>query len=355
MNVKAIQSILLLISLLLLTSCSSTSEETEYVKVEQVEDVRDIHKSLWLVDWAYEKSIEETSESIEHIDNILLFTTYFTESGEFHQTEESINLIDQVLQEKDFKEKDIYLTIINDQFMNDGTVVHKNPELLKNLLSTETSRREHIEKILTYVKGYSIDGIEIDYEKIPLDLTDEFLLFAKDLDKALEEASLSLRILLEPSFPVDHYPLPESLNYVVMAYNLYGPHSGPGPKANYEFLDNLVEKFPNYSGNIGIALSTGGFSWQEGTVKSLTNQQIQDLIDQYNPQQSRDEKSGVMFFEYIESGENVEVWYADSTTLTLWSEYLLENGEYTDFTFWRSGGLTGETLTTFEKLSNMEN
>lgn len=354
MTVQAIQNITLLVSLLFLTSCSFTSEESENVKTEQV-DVLDIRTSLWLVDWAYETSIEETSESIENIDNILLFTTYFTESGDFHQTDYSTKLIDHVLKEKDLSEKDIYLTIINDQFMSDGTIVHKSPELLKKLLSTSTSRREHIEQILAYVKNYPIDGIEIDYERIPPDLTEEFLLFAKDLDKALDDAGLALRILIEPSFPVDRYPLPEMLNYVVMAYNLYGYHSGPGPKTDYQFLDSLVEKFPNYERNIGIALATGGFSWQGGTVKGLTNQQIQDLIDEYNPQQSRDEKSGAMFFKYKESGENFEVWYADSTTLTLWSEHLLENGEYTDFSFWRAGGLTEETLATFENLSDIEN
>lgn len=350
--------------LIFLSSCSNGNDQSEPLdqkdtgpiiitaEDQQLVDI-DVVTSLWLVDWKYESGIEEATRILGELDNVLLFTTYFNELGELHQTENAQKLIDQVMTEADFLEKEVYITVINDQLLSDGTSIQKDPALLESILLSHTSRDKHIEHLLELADKYLINGIEIDYENIPEELVAEFLLFINELADQLTERDLSLRVVLEPRFPVENHALPTHIEFVVMAYNLHGYGTSPGPKANFIFLDDLINKFPNDHGNIGFALATGGFSWIEETVKSLTNEDIQILIDEYQPEIERDSNSSALSFTYREDNVDIEVWYADETTLKSWSNYLINNGQYTDLSIWRAGGLTEENLSIFEYLSGL--
>ncbi|WP_052345741.1 glycosyl hydrolase family 18 protein [Paucisalibacillus sp. EB02] len=335
----------LAVAFIVLTACTNTNNKTEQPTVVETAKV-DIGTSLWLVDWASEKGIEEATEALKDIDNILLFATYFDEIGRLYQVEDSRQLIDDVVGNPHFDGSNVYITIVNDLFKDDGSIIQKDPEILKDILHSPSTREDHVDEIIEFVEDYPIEGIEIDYENIPAGLEDEFILFAQELQVALEEVSLYLRIILEPGFPVESYPLPEKLQFVVMAYNLYGYHSGPGPKADYVFLDSLMKRFPNHAGNIDIALSTGGFSWQDGHVESMTYEQISEVIRHFHIEPIRHEESGALSFIYQEEGQDVEVWYADATTLKLWTEKLVSNG-YKDISIWRAGGLNKEVLNIF--------
>lgn len=340
--------ILTIISVLL-AACTSSPNKT-LQGTEQQDRKSNISTSLWLTEWSYEESLREVSSVIKDIDNIMLFTTYFNESGDFHHTENSDKLIESALMDQELSKKNLFITIVNDQFLNNGSIVQKNPELLEELLRSSLSRKEHIKQIVEYVRQYPVDGLEIDYENIPINLTEEFLAFTNELHNTLSKDNLSLRVLLEPGFPIEKHPLSNEVNYVVMGYNLHGYHSGPGPKADYAFLDSLADKFPNKNGNKEIALATGGFSWEGTKVRGLTDKQVSDLVLKHEPELQRDEKSGAMSFVYYEKGKTIEVWYADSTTLALWSERIKQNGGYRNISIWRAGGLTEETLDVFKQI-----
>lgn len=332
-----------IIFVIFLIGCSTDNREIEQYE-HQSESTKFADTSLWLVDWDYEASIEEATSILNYIDNILLFGTYFTESGHFKQTEQFSTMIDLVFDNKQFLEKNLYVTIVNDQFLNDGTVIQKSPELLRELLSTTENRQHHIDDIIQLANNYTIHGVEIDYEKIPTDLIDDYIQFIEELDSELHKLNLQLRVILEPGFPIEQYDLPKEPQYVVMAYNLHGYHSDAGPKADLKFLDELATKFPNDSNRVEIALATGGFSWQDSTVTSLNEQEIKELIQTYNPTIKRDENSMANTFTYNDDSNTVEVWYADEETLLLWIEQLVEKGNYNSFSFWRAGGLSEKTL-----------
>src|SRR5690606_27165212 len=102
------------ISIIILSACSM-SNKPELIEQEPSNSFN-IRTSLWLVDWSYEKSVKEANDAVENIDNILLFATYFDESGELYQTENTIRLIEEVVENPTFNEKNIYMTIVNDQF-----------------------------------------------------------------------------------------------------------------------------------------------------------------------------------------------------------------------------------------------
>src|SRR5699024_7885597 len=113
-----------------------------------------------------------------------------------------------------------------------------------------SKRKKHIKSIMKLAENETIDGIEVDYENIPEDLIEDYVKFIEDLSKATEEQDVSLRVVLEPSFPVEDVDLPEEPLYSVMAYDLYGTHSGPGPKADDEFLDGLASRFLSKPNNV---------------------------------------------------------------------------------------------------------
>lgn len=354
---------------ILLSACSNTNNFTEQPEVtappitseDNVEEDEEIGVTLeplevsistWLVDWDYESSIEETSKELDYIDNVLLFTTYFNETGNLMQTENATKLLYAIFDKVKFRKKEIYITVINDRIFGDKTSIQKDPTLLESILKTSTSRTQHIKDLLLITDQHPIDGIEIDYENIPTDLIDEFLLFISELNERLIENNLSLRVILEPRFPIEDYTLPTDIKFIMMAYNLYGFGTEPGPKADFEFLDSLIKRFPNDNQNIGFALATGGFRWTNDHTVSLTNHDIELIIDQFEPDLVRDAKSGSVTFTYFDNGVASEIWYADETTLNRWGNYLIENGNYNDLSIWRSGGLTKENLTIFEALKN---
>src|SRR5690625_1212388 len=153
MIVHSLKKIIVFVVLIYFLFACSVEKHTEKQNEEQKMNRFKIHKSLYIVDWEYEKSIEEASQSIEFLENILLFGTYFTESGNLFQTEESKRMLNDVLTDSSFLEKNLYLTIVNDQFLDNGTVIQKNSDLLIELLSDNSSRRNHIEQIIQYARN----------------------------------------------------------------------------------------------------------------------------------------------------------------------------------------------------------
>ncbi|WP_153017270.1 glycosyl hydrolase family 18 protein [Alkalihalobacillus trypoxylicola] len=327
---------------LILASCQANDHSSMNDKKE-LQEALHLTTSLWVVDWQSEESLQD-AETISHsLHNLILFGTYFDENGDFYQPDSAEEMVETVLTEKEHQSS-VYLSFVNDQFMDDGTIIQKNPDLLVNILETDYSRKEHIEQILSFVHDKPIDGIEMDYEKIPTEYKTDFFLFTEELGQALQPLNLSLRVVLEPGFLPEENELQESIDYVVMAYNLYGFHSEPGPKASYEFLEVLSKRFPNDLGNIGMALATGGFSWQGDHVQALSEQDALALISKHELTPTRDPNSGAMTFTFIENHQLVEVWYADGITLKSWVEYLMELDDYRDFSFWRAGQLAESTL-----------
>ena len=158
--------------------------------------------------------------------------------------------------------------------------------------------------------------------------------------KKAEKCDKKVRVVLQCSAPVDELALPENFSYSVMCYNLYGYHSGPGPKADIPFLKKTAKKFRNVP-NISFALATGGFVWNEsGAVsRALTYAQAEELRQAHAADAKRDQKSGALHFTYSEDGETFTVWYADTQTLSCWQETIDGViGHHASYDFWRVGG-----------------
>ncbi|RUS49090.1 glycosyl hydrolase family 18 protein [Cohnella sp. AR92] len=313
--------------------------------------------SAWLADWHWEAGLEDLDRSADGLDSLQVFAAYFDESDRLKFTEDFAEGFPNIRKRMDQAAGvRLDLTLVNDIIREDGSESQKDPELTSRLLATEESRTRHIEEIAAAVEQYGFDGVELDYEKVKAGDWDKLISLIEELQKRLSELGKTLRVVLEPRAPLEKIQLPEGPTYVMMAYNLYGSHSGPGPKADDTFIAKLADRMERVPRPRHIALSAGGFDWtgvgdsrteSESTgkpVKGITERTAADLAKRNPSKPVRDPDSGVLHFEYADDeGVPHAVWYADGETLEHWAAEARE-GDIQGIAIWRLGEL-GEDST----------
>lgn len=328
----------LLGTLLLITSCAKQEmppNESHLAEVNQEETFD--YDSSWMVYW--DNSVEEVLQS-EEDKNLILFACYFDDKGQLFIPEQLTEMRESV---KDYTKGKKYLSFVNDIQYEDGTSKQKDTQLLETIFKDEASMTAYIDCILNTVSEWECDGVEIDFEKIEAGgLWDKYLEFLELLVQKANKQEKDIRVVLSSSAPVDKITLPQGPQYVVMCYNLFGYHSGPGPKADKAFLSQLAKKFSTLH-SVEFALANGGFEWnEEGKVtRSLKEQQINAIIKAYDIKPKRDKESQALFFDYEEDKEHYTIWYADSHTLKAWKETLQNSYSYIDpvkISLWRIEG-----------------
>ena len=304
--------------------------------------------SVWTVYWDLEKGAKEFQKFEKHLDEACAFGAYFEEDGKLFLPEE---LTFDKRAEKKKKQLFEYLTIVNDRVLADGSKEYKRTEFLHSLLNDQESREAHIEEIVALAKAEHFDGVEIDYERVwkDCDTKDSFIPFIKELSAAAAANNLKLRVVLEPGTPFNDIELPAGPKYVVMLYNLYGMHSGPGPKADQAFIKKVLGKMAKVPEPKAVAFATGGCLWSsEGDKRFITEKEAAQLLAQYKEDARRDAASKAVNFKYREGTIVYEVWYADAATLDYWISLAEESG-IRDVAIWRLG--SNETLNKIKRLN----
>ncbi|MWV46358.1 glycosyl hydrolase [Paenibacillus sp. HJL G12] len=320
----------------------------EQFHLDETRPVAPLQKELssWVVDWQWKSGLEDFRRMSSGLGSLQLFAVYFDEADVLYMTEDMKKAFPSMLQAaQDASISKVYLTLVNDRYLQDGTEVQKDPDLLTRLLGSEAARSKHIGEILSLMSQYHIQGVEIDYEKVKDSDWSKVTAFYKELYEALHQQGKSLRIVLESRAPIEQLDLPTGPEYVMMAYNLYGTHSDPGPKADYTFLDKLARRMNHLPGDNVIAISAGGFDWSgQGKVTAVTEKRAVELALQAVASPERDTASGSLHFEYVDDkGEKHTVWYADDSTLIGWLDTLRRDG-YGKAAIWRLGELSENSL-----------
>jgi len=225
--------------------------------------------------------------------------------------------------------------------------------LVKRLVSSPQSQLRFIEQVISIAKQYHLSGIEIDFENLT-DIDAALLTqFYTLLYTQLSQEQLQLRIVIEPKMKFESISLPVGPQYVVMAYNLHGFHSAPGPKANIPFIGKLTARMEGLPQNSTVAIATGGFMWSEnGAIAAISEQQAVELQKKASDNTIvRDEPSQAISFIYEDlKGEKHTIWYADHITLKHWIKAIQQRG-FSNIAIWRLGQLTDETLAMLNQIN----
>lgn len=298
--------------------------------------------SAWAAYWDTEDVLDEVQELNGDLKSLSFFAVYFNKNNQLFIHEKISALYDETAENDTSIVR--YITIVNDKINNDGSSSLKDVDLLHKLLMTDAAADAHVEDLINLALNEGYDGIEIDYEAIRnnLQLWERFIKFINKLYIRTNESGLRMRVLLEPEIPFDMLSFPKGPEYVIMCYNLFGTHSGPGPKANEHFIRNIIEKTTSIPGKKTYAVATGGFDWiNEKNASSLTQTQAIYLNEKHHAQVIRDEESMCVKYQYTD-GENAvhEVWYADEITLKSWIAAIQSSGDF-DVAIWRLGGNNG--------------
>ena len=221
MNKKIIFGLLCLV-VLSLSSCASAGK----LQAPPME----AEKSAWVVYWDWDKGAGEAQQ--QKNDALVAFAASFDEQGGLALPAElTAARLAKLSPERS------YLSFVNDQKQGSNTVL-KDTRLLKKLLAKKASRKHHVADIIALGKENKFSGVEIDYENIWRDaaLMKSYAEFVSELRDECRAQDLKLRVVLEPRTLRYAKLLPQDVEYVVMLYNLYGGHSGPGPKADRRFI-----------------------------------------------------------------------------------------------------------------------
>ena len=303
--------------------------------------------SAWLVYWDTEGALEEARQLGNALHSIVYFAAYFDENDYLFVPS---GVDDLYFDTEAFYMEGMpvrYLSVVNDREQASGGTLVKDTQILEMLFETPETMDAHIRDLISLAKDYEYDGLEIDYERIrDQALWEKFAEFIHMLVPRAEEAGLQLRVLFEPSAPLRKLTFPEGPEYVMMCYNLFGDHSGPGPKADDDFLIKMIESMQYLPGRKTFALATGGFHWIGGKSEAaITQTQALDLADDNHAEPTRDPACGAMTYTFQDSLKRThEVWFADVETLHRWADIIWLHGEY-GVDIWRLGGNLG-----FEKL-----
>lgn len=337
--ISAIVCVLLLCFLLWLYE---TLQRNNYDKKREEQVPKVIVKSekkltAWTVYWDTNPIMQYLEGAENKLSRLIYFAAYFDKEGRLFIPERLVNRkkeISTFVKEYGIKE---YLSIVNDKINADGTSNLKDTDILRSLFSSDASMGQHIDEIISLALDGGYDGIEIDYEAIRNDheLWKKYSDFIAHLQEEVEKNHLMLRVALEPSAPVEDICILDSVEYVMMCYNLYGYGTKPGPKVNKDFLLNLVKQMKKGKGQHSFALATGGFDFAlKGKTSALTLPQAQQLEMEKGKNIHRNRKTKYKVFSYTEQGVSHKVWYADSVTLNHYIT-LLERKNEKNISLWR--------------------
>lgn len=307
--------------------------------------------SAWVAYWTMDDSIKDLEVIADRLTSLEVFAAYFNSQNKLFLPTKITQSLPTIKEQCKQTKALCYLTIVNDKENADGSSSLKDTDLLQTLLATVESRNAHIDDIIAITKAGDFNGVEIDYERVGRGMPEQFAQFCGELYTQLNGEALQLRVLLEPSFPTGKTKLPDGPEYVMMVYNLYGDHSGPGPKADVAFINETIQTMSNVPGKKHLAFAVGGYDWADGQkAVQLTDTQAIKLQEAQNVSPIRDKKSGALCFSYTdENGMGHTVWYSDEQTFLLWCQTAREAG-YTNLALWKLGGCNPETLNSLMKM-----
>ena len=292
----------------------------------------------WLPYWQYDDSMAEMQSLKGSLNEAVAFECLFDPNDDLLMLPDAETLLTALREACRDTDVKLYLSVVNDIELSTGKYENKSKPLLERLFADDAAKSLHLEALTGLIDQYDLTGLELDYENLKSDtaLWTKYASWIGRLWTLCERDGVNLRIVLPWDAP-KYATLPSGPEYSVMCYNLYGTHSGPGPKADVDFLRQTCALYQPLLPNVRMAFATGGFDWHGSKIDSLTQQEAAEQLESACVQPERDPASGVLYAAYDVDGETHTVWYADGATLALWRDTCAAEG-FTAFDLFCLGG-----------------
>ncbi|MGQ0504058.1 MAG: glycosyl hydrolase family 18 protein [Myxococcaceae bacterium] len=207
-----------------------------------------------------------------------------------------------------------------------------------------------IQKMIALVQSAGADGMDIDFEPVKDNQTEDLLAFMRDLSAAYRAVAPTGEITIDVYAWAPFYPgydirrlTPFVDRFLIMGYNYHwtgarqaGPNSPlTGGKAWKLYVRRSLEDPDGYLAlapldKIVLGLPYYGYDWPVSPAAALPNatrgtgftRSYRDLISQAKNARLWDPESQTPYFSYNDAGGLRQVWYEDAQSLALKYDYV---------------------------------
>lgn len=206
-----------------------------------------------------------------------------------------------------------------------------NPETTSDMLGNKDARENFIRQLIAFSHLYNFDGINVDFENMYPEDSDNFVQLLRELVPPAHEQGLVVSVDVTPhslsptwSLCYDRKSIAQVADYVIlMAYDQYGAGSPtPGPVASLPWTESAItralEEVPAQRLILGIPFYTR--IWKEDTQGETTSraygmEKSKTFLEERDLRPSLDHSTGLHFAEFEADGVRYSVWLEDETSL----------------------------------------
>ena len=287
----------------------------------------------WVVYFDADRGMSEVRDHGALFDRISLFAYELTPDGRPRPAPLVAQMIPPFLRLAEDNGFAPWITVVNDVRYSGDSAILKDPVLVHDLIADPARRETHVRALAEEVHSDGFAGLHLDYEQVAESDSGDFRVFVEELRRELDRRDLGLEVVIEPS----RGPLPEpnTTNISVMGYDLFGPHSGPGPRATPEFVAGLGRRAVGDADSAaGLAMALGGFAWEpDGEVRPLDWAVARQLSAEARTRK-RGEVDGV---PSARLDDGTELWFEDPESLLSKWDAAWTSG-FRRLLLWRLGG-----------------
>lgn len=201
-------------------------------------------------------------------------------------------------------------------------------QMLHQVLHNEQVQNQLIQDLLTEIKKYNLQGINIDFEEIKENTNEPLSKFQQKLYQAFKKNNLTVSMdVMADNTDYDVNVLQHAVDYfVLMAYDQYNDPTQAGPISAQKWIEKQVDQLAKNIPSEKIILGLGmyGRKWvkdEEGThIEDLTYSQAIDQAKISNATIDFDDNSYNLHYGYHFNGNSQDltsdnkVWFNDAAT-----------------------------------------
>jgi spore germination protein len=306
---------------------------------------RPIDLAAWAVYYDLDRGLEELRSHGGLFDRVSLFAYELSSDGVPIPAPNIQEMLVPFLRLAEGKGFEPWLTVVNDVRLSHDSVVAKDSTVVHKLVAHPLDRRTHVRDLIARVADGGFRGLYLDYERVSESDAQEYRALVQDLSTQLQQRGLGLELVVEPEDGPRRAIA--GVRVTIMAYDLFGTHSGPGPRSTPSFISSLRGKAGlDASGVAAVAIAVGGFAWHpDGEVESLDWSTGQRLAAEA-PSRMR---SAADFVPHASLEDGTELWFEDVESL-LGKWEAASTAGFRRLAIWRLGG---NDAALFEMIRNL--